>query len=135
MRRWRRLGREANAPAADGLRAPVIRAWSRALNREDYKRAASYFAPGAIVQQAEVFSLPDRDAALAFNRSLPCKADITDIKDKGATTLAAFKLRAGAGGSGASCSGVARVRFRLRGGRFVEWRQLPEPPRPEGKTA
>jgi hypothetical protein len=86
--------------------------------------------PGGVLSRP-----PDRRAALAFNQSLPCKADITDIKDKGATTLAAFRLREGPGGPAAACSGLARVRFKLRGGRFTEWRQLPERPQPEGKTA
>ena len=115
--------------------AQVIRSWSSALNRGDYGRAASYFAPGAIVEQAQVFRLPGRRAALAFNRSLPCRADITDIEDEGGTTLASFRLREGPGGPGASCDGSARVRFRLREGRFREWRQLPESSPPRGQTA
>jgi SnoaL-like protein len=115
--------------------AQVIRAWSRALNQGNYDRAASYFAPGAIVEQAEVFRLPGRRAAIAFNQSLPCRADITDIRDEGSTTLASFRLREGPGGPGASCDGSARVRFRLQEGRFREWRQLPEAPPPRGQTA
>jgi hypothetical protein len=115
--------------------AAVIRAWSRALNGGDYRRAASYFAPGAIVEQVEEIRVPDRRAAIAFNRSLPCRADITDIEDEGLTTLASFHLREGPGGPGASCDGTARVRFRLHEGRFTEWRQLPEPPAPSGQTA
>ena len=76
-----------------------------------------------MVEQVEVFRLPDRRAAEAFNRSLPCRADLTDLKDEGKTTLAAFRLRAGPGGP---CHGGARVRFTVREGRFTEWRQLPE---------
>jgi hypothetical protein len=115
--------------------ARVIRSWSSALNRGNYDRAASYFAPGAIVEQAEVFRLPGRREALAFNRSLPCRADITDIDDEGATTLASFRLREGPGGPGAACDGSARVRFRLRDGKFREWRQLPDVSPPRGQTA
>jgi hypothetical protein len=115
--------------------AQVIRSWSSALNRGDYERAASYFAPGAIVQQVQEFRLPGRRAAIAFNRSLPCRADITDIEDEGGTTLASFRLREGPGGSGPSCDGSARVRFRLREGRFREWRQLPDALPPRGQTA
>ena len=75
--------------------------------------------------------LGDRDAAIAFNRSLPCKADVTDVEDEGDTVLAAFRLRDGPGGP---CDGAARVRFRFRDGKFSEWRQLAEPAQPEGPT-
>ena len=50
------------------------------------------------MEQAEELRLADRDAAVAFNRSLPCKADVTDVEDEGDTVLAAFRLRDGPGG-------------------------------------
>ncbi len=112
--------------------AEAIRAWSTALNDEDYEKAASYFAEGAIVEQTEEVRLTDRDAAVAFNRSLPCKADVTDIEDEGDTILAAFRLRRGPGGG---CEGGARVRFSFEDGKFSEWRQLAEPPPAEGDIA
>ncbi len=107
----------------------VIRAWSGAVNDGDFDRAASYFAAGAIVEQTREIRLADRNAAVAFNSSLPCKADVTDVKDEGDTVLAAFRLRDGPGGP---CEGSARVRFTFRGGKFSEWRQLAEPARPTG---
>jgi len=116
-------------PPAD---AALIRGWSRALNRGDYPRAASYFAHDALIEQAHRFRLPSRMAAIIFNRGLPCRADITRIEDQGATTLAAFRLRRGPGGP---CEGRARVRFKIRRGKFTEWRQLPELPPPPGDTA
>ena len=95
--------------------------------------AASFFAPGAIVEQAREFRLPDQKAAIAFNRSLPCRARVTDVEDDGATVLAAFNLRDGPGGS---CDGgTARVRFRFKAGKFTEWRQLPQSQGPEGQAA
>jgi len=113
--------------------AQAIRDWSAALNGERYEEAASYFAEGAIVEQAEELRLPDRAAAEAFNRSLPCKADLTGVEDEGDTFLAAFRLR---GGPGGSCEGgSARVRFRFRDGKFSEWRQLPPAPPAEGEIA
>jgi hypothetical protein len=105
--------------------AKAIRDWSKALNDERYERAASFFANGAIVEQAREFRLEDRGDAIAFNRSLPCKADVTDIDDEGDTVLAAFRLR---GGPAGGCDGgSARVRFRFEGGKFSEWRQLGAP--------
>jgi hypothetical protein len=120
-------------PSARASDASVIRGWIAALNRSDYERAASYFARGAIVEQVVTFRLRDRASAIAFNRSLPCRADVTDIDDEGRTTLAAFRLRQGPGGPGARCDGSARVRFTIRSGKFTEWRQLPEPPPPAGR--
>ena len=131
-----------DAPSADKRAQPgkggsgeaaAIRAWSRALNDGDFDRAASYFAPNAIVEQTEEVRLADREAAVAFNRSLPCKADVTDVEDEGDSVLAAFRLR---GGPGGGCDGgTARVRFRFEDGKFSEWRQLAAPPPAEGDIA
>ncbi len=113
--------------------ARAIRAWSIALNSEDYEKAASYFAEDAIVEQAGEVRLPDEEAAVAFNRSLPCKADVTDVEDEGDSVLAAFRLR---GGPVGGCDGgTARVRFRFEEGKFSEWRQLTGPPPAEGEIA
>ena len=127
-------------PAGDGEpragepgEAQAIRAWSIALNKEDYEKAASYFAEDAIVEQAGEVRLRDRDAAVALNQSLPCKADVTDVEDEGKTVLAAFRLR---GGPAGGCDGgTARVRFRFEDGKFSEWRQLTAPPPAEGDIA
>jgi hypothetical protein len=116
-------------PKDEPDRERAIRDWSRALNSERYRLAASFFADGAIVEQGREFRLEDRSEAIFFNRSLPCKADVTDVDDEGETVLAAFRLRRGPGGG---CNGSARVRFRFKGGKFSEWRQLPEPDAPPG---
>jgi len=123
----------AGPRAGEPGEAEAIRAWSAALNEEDYEKAASYFAEGAVVEQAGEVRLRDRDAAVAFNRSLPCKADVTDVEDEGDTVLAAFRLR---GGPAGGCDGgTARVRFRFEDDKFSEWRQLTEPPPAEGDIA
>ena len=134
------LGALVAAMALAGCNSPTkdepgeeeaIRDWSKALNAERYSEAASYFADDAIVEQMREFRLEDRSDAIAFNRSLPCKADVTDVDDEGETVLAAFRLRRGPGGA---CSGSARVRFRFRDGKFIEWRQLGEPDTPSGEV-
>ena len=112
-----------------------IRSWSTALNAGNYEQAAGYFARGAIVEQTQEIRLINREAAIVFNRSLPCRADVTGVKDEGATSLASFRLKRGPGGP---CSGRARVRFTIERGKFTEWRQLPEPgdrPAPPGDSA
>src|SRR5215211_7671401 len=109
-------------PPGDGR---AVRGWIEALDEGEYARAASFFARGAIVQQADEFRLPDRHAAEIFNRGLPCRADLSDLEDEGRTVVGTFRLRDGPGGQ---CEGEVRVRFTIRHGRFFEWRQLGEPP-------
>lgn len=125
---------DAAPRAGEPAQAHQIRAWSIANNRGQFGRAASYFAPGAIVEQLEEVRLPDRAAAIAFNRSLPCRAEVTDVEEEGDSFVAAFRLSAGRGGE-QSCGGSARVRFRFEGDRFTEWRQLAEPAAPQGPIA
>jgi hypothetical protein len=110
--------------------ARVIRGWLLALERQDYDGAAYYFAPGAIIDQGRPYRLRDQAAARAFNAALPCRADLIDLKHESETVLASFRLRRGPGGE---CSGVVKVRYTIREGKFTEWRQLPEAP-PIGET-
>jgi hypothetical protein len=112
--------------------AHLIRGWSRALNAGDYRRAAAYFARGAVVEQTQEVRLRSRAAAIVFNSGLPCRADVTGVEDEGATSLASFRLKRGPGGP---CNGSARVRFTIKRGKFTEWRQLPEAPTPPGTSA
>ena len=118
------LGCGASAPSD----AEVIRAWSEAVNDSDYKRAGSFFAAGAVVEQQPLeLRLPDEAAAARFSSGLPCRADVTDVEDEGESSLAAFRLREGRSGACAQ-GGRARVRFVIRDGKIAEWRQLPETP-------
>jgi hypothetical protein len=104
----------------------VIRGWLLALNRSDYDGAADYFARGAIIDQGQPFRLRGRSDARTFNAGLPCRADLAGVEDEpGPKSLASFRLRAGPGGP---CTGIVKVRFTIRSGRFTEWRQLPEAP-------
>lgn len=113
----------------------IITAWLDALNARRYDRAAGFFARDAIVDQGQPVRLPDRAAARAFNRSLPCKGRLTTVKDEGSTTLGTFSLSAGSGGPSANCDGSATVRFTIKAGRFTHWRQLPQAPTQPGTEA
>ena len=122
---------EPSAPKS-GLRSPegrMIRDWLGALKRGDYGHAASFFAPGALIDQGRPFRLPDRAAARLFNAGLPCSAELVALTDEGDTVLASFRLSAGPGGP---CEGRVRVRYTIEHGRFTEWRQLAQPPPAEG---
>ncbi len=129
--------REAPTPRPSPSAAEnVVRGWSAALNRDDFERAAQYFARGALIQQTERFRLTSRRAALDFNRSLPCRGLVTRVHDEGvATAVATFTLLPRPGAPRTSCDSIVRVRFRARGGKFVEWRQLPQRAGPQGTPA
>jgi hypothetical protein len=105
----------------------VIRGWLLALERQDYDQAAYYFSPRALIDQGEPYRLHGESDARAFNAGLPCRADLVELEDEGATVLASFRLKRGPGGS---CSGTVRVRYTIRMGKFTEWRQLPTPGSP-----
>jgi hypothetical protein len=106
----------------------VIRGWLLALQRDDYAGAAHFFANGALIDQGEPYRLRGEAAARIFNASLPCRADLAGVKDEpGPRSLASFRLRRGPGGP---CSGIVKVRFTIRKGKFTVWRQLPEEPEP-----
>ena len=100
----------------------VIRGWLLALERQDYDQAAYYFAPGAIIDQGHPFRLRTSKQARNFNASLPCRAELIGLKDEGPRVLATFVLHRGPGGG---CSGLVKVRYTIRKGKFTEWRQLP----------
>jgi hypothetical protein len=114
----------------------VIRGWLLALERQDYEQAAYYFAPGAIIDQGHPFRLRTAKQARNFNASLPCRADLIDLKDEGRRVLATFQLHKGPGGG---CSGLVKVRYTIRKGKFTEWRQLPnirnEPAPPQSSAS
>ncbi len=103
----------------------LIQAWIAALQLEDYKRAGSFFARGAIVDQGFPDRLKTRADAVEFNRSLPCRAEVRDVEDEGRTSLATFQLYDGPGGP---CTGSVRVRFTILHRRFEVFRQLPDSP-------
>lgn len=136
-----RLGEPRDAPGAAEGPAPgqsaderVIRGWSRAVNLGEYERAAGFFERGAVVEQLTEIRLATRQDAVEFNRSLPCRADVTDVEREKGSTLAAFRLREGRTGE-CEEGGRARVRFVIRDGKIREWRQLPTSPTPPGEVA
>jgi hypothetical protein len=122
------------SPPQDGLHstdALMIRDWLMSVEHGDYGRAATFFAPGAIIDQGRPFRLPNAAAARLFNKTLPCHADLIALKEEAsAKVLATFRLRAGPGGP---CRGQVKVRYTIKDGKFKEWRQLDTgAPEPEG---
>jgi hypothetical protein len=110
----------------------TVRGWSHALNAERYKKAASFFIIGVIIDQGQEIQLITRGQILDFNQGLPCKADVTRVVEEKDDTLAYFRLKRGPGGP---CHGVVRVRFTIHGGKFSQFRQLPGQSEPPGNPA
>jgi hypothetical protein len=130
-------GEERRAPGprkadAAASHERTVRGWSRALNAEQYERAAGYFIRGVIVDQGQEIQLITHKQILDFNQGLPCKADVTRVVEERLYTLAYFKLKRGPGGP---CHGTVRVRFAIHGGKFSQFRQLPGQAEPPGDPA
>jgi hypothetical protein len=112
----------------------VIRGWTEEMYKGDYDRAARFFATDAIVQQVTTIVLRTHEDAVAFGRSLPCRAKVTGIRrEPKGVLLASFDLFPGVGGT-CPDGGSARVRFYIRRGLIEAWRQLPDKPKPPGQT-
>jgi hypothetical protein len=116
---------QTRQPAPEqGVSSPegvMIRDWLMAVKHGDYGRAATFFAPGAIIDQGRPFRLPNAAAARIFNAELPCHADLIALADEGAKVLATFRLTPGPGGP---CRGRVQVRYTIVDGKFKVWRQL-----------
>jgi hypothetical protein len=113
----------------------VIRGWTEAMYKGDYDRAARFFAKDALVQQVETIVLRTHEDAVAFGRSLPCRAKVTGVKrEKNGVLLASFDLFPGVAGTCPE-GGSARVRFFIRKGKIETWHQLPQQPTPPGQAS
>jgi limonene-1,2-epoxide hydrolase len=114
---------------ADPEAVEVIAEWSDALRGGDVDAAAELFAIPSVAQNGLSFRINSREAALAFNRSLPCGARLVKAEDEGALTTATFRLteRPGPGSCGRGTGEIAITAFRIRDGEIVEWRRVPSP--------
>jgi hypothetical protein len=115
----------------------VIDEWVRALSEGDVEEAAQLFALPSVVQNGTPpINLDTRAEAIAFNRSLPCGAELVGARRRGRFIAATFRLteRPGPGECGSGVGGLARTAFLIRDGEIVEWRRLPDA-RPEDETS
>ena len=102
-----------------------MRAWSQAINEGDNEAAARLFARGAEVVQGSSVVLGSEREAIAFNASLPCSAEITELTTEGDRVTATFLLadretsRCDAPGAEVTAS------FRVHEGKIVLLHQLP----------
>jgi hypothetical protein len=107
----------------------IVRAWSRALNAGDNEAAADLFAPRALVIQGELAAeLVTHADAVAFNESLPCSGEVTEISTEGEIVTAVFVLGNRPTSDCDAPPGTrAAAQFLIRGGKILAWRQIPAP--------
>lgn len=114
----------------------VVRGWSTALNAGDDERAAGYFAVGArVIQGGAARRLADREAAVRFNRSLPCSGRIVRLTREANRVTAVFVLGER---PGRRCDGPgerAAAIFGVQDGEIVLWHQVPPPATPPTQSA
>lgn len=128
--------RSTPAPPAGGHPAPgrpgdvgVIRNWADALRAGHPERSARYFAVPSFAQNGTPpLLLRSSAAVLAFNRSLPCGAELLRTRMTGRYVVATFRLTDRPGGQcGQGVGGTAATAFRIQHGRIVEWRRVDVP--------
>jgi hypothetical protein len=112
----------------------VIEGWVDALAKGDVDGAAGYFALPSVVENGTApLTLRSRADAVAFNESLPCGAKLVGARPAGRFIAATFRLTQRPGGDcGSGVGELARTAFVVRGGKIVQWRRLPNPPRQGG---
>lgn len=130
-------GREAEPPARSDASSPpdaaelenVVRTWSEALNAGDNETAADLFAEGAVViQGGSALQLATREAAIIFNRSLPCSGAIVDFSFVDNAIVATFELGdRPQGGCDAEPGTLAAAVFVIEDGLIQLWQQIPVP--------
>lgn len=132
-------GDPATTAAADRDDVAVIEGWAKALAAGDEAAAADYFAIPSTAENGPLLTRIDSRAdAVAFNRSLPCGAEVVSARTTGDLTTATFSLSDRPGGDcGAGAGATASTSFEIVDGKIVEWRRIDDGPAPEdgGGTA
>ena len=124
----------AGTAQAAATPAQVVRAWSKALNRNDNVAAAKLFAHDARVIQPGLDGVLRTPAyARVFNASLPCAGRIVSVTVHGAQALAVFVLgerpKHRCDAPGAKAAAV----FTVRHGKIVRWQQVAVPNSPTAR--
>jgi len=105
----------------------VIKRWADELRAGDVLAASERFAIPSVVQNGTLpLRLTDRREVEAFNRSLPCGAELTAAISSGRFTIATFKLteRPGPGECGKGVGDLAKTAFVIHNGLITQWRRV-----------
>ena len=123
-------------PALAPTDAQVIEDWAQALSEGDVEAAATFFAIPSVAENGVLVEIQSEADAVAFNKSLPCGAEVEATTSEGSFTTASFRLteRPG-GGCGPGTGGKAQTSFVIESGLIVEWRRVDGPqPEPDSRT-
>jgi len=125
-------GEQAEIPGgADPEEVRVIDEWSSALREGDVDAAAEYFKLPSIAQNGTpAVELTTRKDAIAFNRALPCGAELIEAVTDGPFTVATFELteRPGAGACGDGVGETAKTAFLIEDGLIARWIRAADDP-------
>jgi len=102
----------------------VVRAWASTLQRGDVAGAARFFAlPSAVSNGTRPIALRTRAQARAFNRSLPCGADVISARAaRDGFFVVTFRLTERPGGDcGDGIGNTARAAFHVSDGLIDHW--------------
>lgn len=113
----------------------IVRAWSRALNANDNEAAAALFARGARVIQPGVDVRLTPRLAVAFNASLPCGGQISELRLEKNRVTATFVLTERPGHRCDAPRQKAAALFVVQRGLIVRWQQVPVPREPKRPPA
>ena len=122
-------GKDDTTIAGDARPADVqvIKRWADELRAGDVIAASERFALPTVVQNGTPpLQLTDRREIEAFNRSLPCGAELTAAVETGKYTIATFKLteRPGEGQCGKGVGEQAKTAFVIENGLITQWRRV-----------
>jgi hypothetical protein len=108
----------------------VIEGWVETLSEGNVDGAADYFVLPSVAENGPVpVTLRSHADAVAFNRSLPCGAELLRARRHGRFIAATFRLTERPGGDcGTGTGSLARTAFVIRDGKIVQWRRLPDAP-------
>jgi hypothetical protein len=114
----------------------VIRGWADALRAGRVNKAAEFFAiPARVLDGTNPLrELPDINAVRAFNRGLPCGAQLVEaVRGQGWFVVATFRLTERTGPGARPCTGAgnrARTAFLIEDKHIVQWLREPDPVQP-----
>ena len=114
----------------------VIRGWADALRAGRVNEAAGFFAvPASVLDGANrLRELPNLGAIRAFNRGLPCGAQLVDTeRGQGRFVIATFRLTERTGPGARPCGAVgnlAATAFLIDDKHIVQWLRQPDPIQP-----
>jgi hypothetical protein len=119
-------------PKAPAHVVAVVKAWANALRQGKVRKASTFFALPAVVENASAPAiLRTRADVRLFNTALPCGARFVRALQGKQYTIVTFRLTERVGSLAKCGSGggqLAATAFAFRRGKISEWRRVTVPP-------